>query len=58
MINMDKWNNLSETQQAQIESVCGDNMRHGVAEGEAIQIEAFASLKIRECKFISGMMKF
>ena len=42
---MDKWNNLSETQQAQIESVCGDNMRHGVAEGEAIQIEALASLK-------------
>ena len=45
MINMDKWNNLSETQQAQIESVCGDNMRHGVAEGEAIQIEALTSLK-------------
>ena len=45
MINMDKWNNLSEMQQSQIETVCGDNMRHGVAEGEAIQIEALASLK-------------
>ena len=50
MVNMDKWNSLSAMQQAQIESVCGDNMRHGVAEGEAIQIEALASLKSKGVK--------
>ena len=27
MINMDKWNSLSETQKSQIEVTCGDNMR-------------------------------
>ena len=50
MVNMDKWNSLSAMQQAQIGSDCGDNMRHGVAEGEAIQIEALASLKSKGVK--------
>ncbi len=45
MINMDKWNNLSETQKAQIETTCGDNMRNGIAEGEAIQVAALKTLK-------------
>ena len=44
---MDKWNKLSSTQKAQIESACGDNIRNGIAEGEAIQVEA---LKILESK--------
>ncbi|MEC6997310.1 MAG: TRAP transporter substrate-binding protein [Pseudomonadota bacterium] len=45
MINMDKWNSLSETQKSQIEVTCGDNMRNGIAEGEAIQVDALKTLK-------------
>jgi TRAP-type mannitol/chloroaromatic compound transport system substrate-binding protein len=45
MINMDKWKQLSELQKVQIETVCGDNIRHGIAEGEALQIEALETLK-------------
>ena len=45
MINMDKWNSLSDTQKAQIETTCGDNMRNGIAEGEAIQVDALNTLK-------------
>ena len=45
MVNMDKWNNLSETQKAQIETVCGDNIRNGIAEGDAIQLDALQQLK-------------
>ena len=50
MINMDKWNSLSETQKAQIEVACGDNMRNGIAEGEAIQVEALNTLKDKGVK--------
>ena len=45
MINMDKWNKLSDTQKVQIETVCGDNIRNGIAEGDAIQLDALAILK-------------
>ena len=45
MINMDKWNSLSDTQKVQIETTCGDNMRNGIAEGEAIQVDALKTLK-------------
>ena len=45
MMNKDKWDALSETQQAQIEVACGDNIREGLAEGEAIQGKALAELK-------------
>jgi TRAP-type mannitol/chloroaromatic compound transport system substrate-binding protein len=45
MINMDKWNQLSELHKIQIETVCGDNIRHGIAEGEALQIDALEQLK-------------
>lgn len=47
MFNMDKWNSLSPAQQAQIESVCGDNLRHGLAEGEALQFKALKQLEAR-----------
>ena len=47
MINLDKWNSLSEQQQAQIYVTCGDNMRFGIAEGEALQAEAINTLKER-----------
>ncbi|HIC77130.1 MAG TPA: TRAP transporter substrate-binding protein, partial [Candidatus Dadabacteria bacterium] len=45
MVNLDKWNSLSNTQKAQIETVCGDSIRQSIAEGEAIQIPALNILK-------------
>ncbi|MBL4602341.1 MAG: TRAP transporter substrate-binding protein [Emcibacteraceae bacterium] len=45
MINLDIWNELSTQQKAQINITCGDNMRFGIAEGEALQAEAITSLK-------------
>ena len=50
MVNMDKWNNLSDTQKVQIETACGDNIRNGMAEGEAIQVEAINTLKSKGVK--------
>lgn len=47
MINLDEWHALSDTQRAQIETVCGDTMRYSIAEGEAIQSDAIAFLKER-----------
>ena len=47
IINLDAWHSLSETQQAQIEVVCGDNVRHGIAEGEAIQMAALRAIEER-----------
>ena len=44
IINLDLWNDLSATQRAQIEAVCGDNVRYGLAEGEAIQFGALKEL--------------
>ena len=45
MMNKEKWDALSDTQKAQIEVTCGDNIREGLAEGEAIQGKALAELK-------------
>ncbi|MEQ9813044.1 MAG: TRAP transporter substrate-binding protein [Azospirillaceae bacterium] len=45
MINLDLWESMNETQQAQIESVCGDSIRYGLAEGEAIQFAALQTLQ-------------
>ncbi|MBT3307587.1 MAG: TRAP transporter substrate-binding protein, partial [Alphaproteobacteria bacterium] len=45
MINKKKWDALSKGQQAIIETACGDNMREGLAEGEAIQGAALRTLK-------------
>ena len=50
MVNMDKWNKLSATQKAQVESACGDNIRNGIAEGEAIQVEALKTLESKGVK--------
>ncbi len=44
MMNLDMWNDLTDTQRAQIESVCGDNVRYAIAEGEAIQFAAMQEL--------------
>jgi TRAP-type mannitol/chloroaromatic compound transport system substrate-binding protein len=40
MINLDKWQSLSDQQQAQINTTCGDNIRFAIAQGEALQAEA------------------
>ncbi len=45
MINKDLWDGMTEQQQAQIEAVCGDSVRHGLAEGEAIQFAALKTLQ-------------
>jgi len=42
IVNLDKWRSLNDAQRAQIEAVCGDNIRFGIAESEASQ---FAALK-------------
>jgi len=40
MINLDSWNALPPVQRTRIETVCGDNVRYGLAEGEAGQFTA------------------
>ena len=45
MINLDLWESLSDTQKAQIETVCDAAIAYGLAEGEAIQFEALQKLE-------------
>lgn len=45
MMNKEKYDALSDTQKAQIDAVCGDNIRAGLAEGEALQGAALAELQ-------------
>ncbi len=45
LINRKKWDALSKTRQAQFRIACGDNVREGFAEGEAIQSKALRELK-------------
>ncbi|RAH98992.1 C4-dicarboxylate ABC transporter [Acuticoccus sediminis] len=47
MINQQRWDALNDMQKAQIESVCGDNVRYGIAEGEAIQFDALNELQAK-----------
>ncbi|MBL6928031.1 MAG: TRAP transporter substrate-binding protein [Rhodospirillales bacterium] len=42
MINLEKWEALTPMAKTRVEAVCGDNIRHGLAEAEATQ---FAALK-------------
>ncbi|HEV7369255.1 TRAP transporter substrate-binding protein [Arenibaculum sp.] len=44
-INIDAWNELTDTQKAQIESVCDAAIVYGLAEGETIQFEALQKLQ-------------
>ena len=44
MINLKTWETLTAAQRVQIETVCGDNVRHSLAEGEAIQFRAVKDL--------------
>lgn len=45
IMNLDRWNSLNATQQAQIKAGCGENFRISIAEGEAIQFGALEELK-------------
>jgi len=45
MINQEKWETLSPAAKAQVEAVCGDNIRYGLAEGEAVQFKALKELQ-------------
>lgn len=51
MMNKKRYDALSETQKAQIEMACGDNIRQSIAEGEAIQVAALAQLKSKGVQF-------
>ena len=44
LINKDRWDSLTLTSQDQIKAVCGDNIRYGLAEGEALQYGALKEL--------------
>ena len=44
MINASRWKALSATAKTQIETVCGDNIRYGLAAGEARQFSALKTL--------------
>jgi len=50
MMNKDAYDELSDVQKAQINSVCGDSIRYGLAEGEAIQFAALNELKEKGVK--------
>ncbi|WNJ99263.1 TRAP transporter substrate-binding protein DctP [Thalassospiraceae bacterium LMO-JJ14] len=39
-----KWTSLSEVQRAQLTTACSDNIRHAIAEGEALQFEALKQI--------------
>lgn len=45
MINLDAWNSLTENQQLLFETACSANVRHAIAEGEALQPAALARLE-------------
>lgn len=51
MINLDAWNALSPLHKAQIEAVCSANIRYGLSEGEALQVEAMAELEQKAVVF-------
>lgn len=44
IINMDAWKALTPTQQNQVETMCGDNIRQAIAEGEARQPAALKEI--------------
>ena len=45
IVNKGLWDALDGTRKAQVEAVCGDNVRHGLAEGEALQFQALKELQ-------------
>jgi TRAP-type mannitol/chloroaromatic compound transport system substrate-binding protein len=51
IINAGRWDALSPVEQARIETVCGDNIRHGLAEGEASQYGALKTMQANGVRF-------
>lgn len=47
LIGRKAWDRLSQAQRQQIYSVCGDNIRESLAEGEALQVKALHEIKAR-----------
>ena len=45
LISLESWEGLEDQQKAIIDLACGDNMREGIAEGEAIQFAALQELQ-------------
>ncbi|NQU59408.1 MAG: TRAP transporter substrate-binding protein [Rhodospirillales bacterium] len=50
LINKEKWDALAKTKKSQIQTVCGDNVRYGLAEGEALQYDALKELTAKGVK--------
>ena len=44
VVNKSRWEALTPVQQSQLRAVCGDNVRYGLAEGEALQYRALLKL--------------
>ena len=44
LINLKAWDALTASQKAQIETLCGDNVRYSLSEGEASQFQALKTL--------------
>ena len=47
IVNKDRWDSLDERQQALITMACGDSIRWGIAEGEAIQFGALKEIQAK-----------
>jgi TRAP-type mannitol/chloroaromatic compound transport system substrate-binding protein len=48
VINLDRWNALSDQHKAMLEMVCGDNVRQAIAEGESMQPDVLKELESKE----------
>jgi len=51
IVNMDRWNALSEVQKTQVETVCSANFTYGTALSEAMQADALKELEARGVVF-------
>jgi TRAP-type mannitol/chloroaromatic compound transport system substrate-binding protein len=47
IVNLDQWKKLGPIQKARVETACGDNLRYGLAEGEALQFEALKDIQAK-----------
>ena len=47
IVNLDQWEKLEAIQKTRVEVVCGDNLRYGLAEGEALQFAALRNLQAK-----------
>lgn len=50
LINRDRWNELDRAKRAQIETVCGENFRKGLVEGDVMQMAALKALREKGVK--------